>query len=329
VSDILKFSGGLALFLYGMWAVSDGLAALLGERGKEVIEKCCRRPWQGVLLGTLLTALLQSSSATTVMVVGFVNAGAMNLYQAVGVIMGANLGTTATAWLLSLVGLRVGGALSLFKPDALGHLLTAVGVVLLLFFKKRKRGREWGSVLCAFGILFTGLVSMSGVASSLATSPAAGETLALLESPVAGLLAGALLTAVIQSSSASVGILQALAASGRITLGMAVPIVMGQNIGTCATALLSAVGTSPNAHRAARLHLYFNLFGAAALLPCFELLCGLGILPRGVAVTSPDVASIHTAFNLTATLLLLPFTRQLVKMVTAREKKKVSLRAQR
>lgn len=268
---VLSFIGGLAFFLYGMSGMGKGLTKLSGGRMEALLARMCRTPLRGVLFGALVTAAVQSSSATTVMVVGFVNAGLMSLSHAVGVIMGANLGTTLTAWLLSLSG-NSGDSpfLRLLSPAALSPILAAVGTVLLLF-GKRDRVRDLGTVLAGFGILFAGLEMMSTAAAPLAENPAFVSALTIFRNPPAGLLAGALLTAVLQSSSASVGILQVLSGSGALTAEMAVPIVMGQNIGTCVTALLSGVGAGKNARRAALIHFYFNVFGAGILLGLFYL----------------------------------------------------------
>ncbi len=312
----LSFIGGLAFFLYGMSGLGKGLTKLSGGRMESVLARMCRTPLRGVLFGALVTAAVQSSSATTVMVVGFVNAGMMSLSHAVGVIMGANLGTTLTAWLLSLSGLSGENPfLFLLTPAALSPLLAAVGTVLLLF-GRRDRPRDLGAVLASFGILFAGLEAMSAAAAPLAKNPAFASALTIFKNPLAGLLAGALLTAILQSSSASVGILQVLAGSGALTAEMAVPIVMGQNIGTCITALLSGVGAGKNAKRAALIHFYFNFFGAVILLLLFYLLRAIRVIPTGLAVDEAAVALIHTIFNLAATAILLPFSRGLVRLAT-------------
>lgn len=321
---MLSFIGGLSFFLYGMSGLGKGLTKLSGGRMESVLARMCRTPLRGVLFGALVTAAVQSSSATTVMVVGFVNAGMMSLSHAVGVIMGANLGTTLTAWLLSLTGISGENPfLMLLTPAALSPVLAASGTVLLLF-GKRDRPRDLGAVLASFGILFAGLEMMSAAAAPLAENPTFGSVLTVFKNPVAGLLAGALLTAILQSSSASVGILQVLSGSGALTAEMAVPIVMGQNIGTCVTALLSGVGAGKNAKRAALIHFYFNTFGAVILLGLFYLLRIARIIPEGFAVDETSVALIHTVFNLSATAILLPFSRALLRLatLTVREKEK-------
>ena len=313
---VFSFIGGLAFFLYGMSGLGKGLTKLSGGRLESVLARMCRTPVRGVVLGALVTAAVQSSSATTVMVVGFVNAGMMSLSHAVGVIMGANLGTTLTAWLLSLSGISgENPILFLLTPAALSPLLAAIGTGLLLF-GKRDRPRDLGAVLTCFGFLFAGLEMMSAAAAPLAENPEFAAVLTVFRNPLAGLLAGALLTAILQSSSASVGILQVFAGSGALTVEMAVPIVMGQNIGTCVTALLSGVGAGKNAKRAALIHFYFNLFGAAILLGVFYLLRAVKLIPAGLAVSEASVALIHTVFNLAATAVLLPFSGQLLRLAT-------------
>lgn len=325
---ILAFLAGLAFFLYGMREVSDGLRALAGARLAGVLSRFSRTPLRGLLLGALVTAAVQSSSATTVMVVGFVNSGVMPLANAVGVIMGANLGTTATAWLLSLAGVSGGvPLLRFFKPSTLAPLLALAGVVLLFAAREKEKRRVLGTVLFGFGLLFAGMNQMSGAVAPLADSPEFARLFLIFQNPVAGLLLGALLTALMQSSSASVGVLQALCATGTVTLGTVVPIVMGQNIGTCVTALLSGLGTSRNAKRAALLHLYFNVLGAAVLLGVFYVLLKLGMIQGAQVVGAGTVATVHTLFNLAATLLLLPFSKQLLRLteLTVKNREKPEL----
>ena len=314
---LLQFIGGISFFLYGMSVMSAALRGLSGERLEGVLARACRTPLRGVLLGALVTAAIQSSSATTVMVVGFVNAGLMRLEHVVGVIMGANLGTTVTAWLLSLSG--VSGdvpLLVLLKPQSLSPILAAAGVVLILSPKFQKL-HHLGSALAGFGILFAGMEAMSEAVLPLAENPRFGEILTLFENPVAGLLAGALLTAILQSSSASIGILQALTATGAVKLSLAVPIIMGQNIGTCVTALLSGVGAETNAKRAAFVHLYFNVSGAALLMSAFYFLKFLGAVEGGILINEGGVALIHTLFNAATTIFLLPFHKLLLRAAVA------------
>lgn len=315
---LIGFLGGLALFLYGMRTMGQGLESLSGGGMRATLARLCSTPWRGVLVGAAVTAAIQSSSATTVMVIGFVNSGLMTLGHAVGVIMGANLGTTVTSWLLSLTG--IGGdstLLRLLKPESLASLLTLIGVVLLLLRRAdghERRGRV-GSILAGLGILFFGMEMMSGAVEPLTASPGFVGLLTLFSSPVAGLLVGAAMTAIVQSSSAAIGILQALTASGGVTLAAAVPIVMGQNVGTCITTLLSSVGASKNARRAALVHLYFNAIGAAVLMAIFCVV-KYALRPELLswAATPAAVAGIHTAFNVLSLLLLYPFSRQLERL---------------
>lgn len=320
---ILAFFAGLAFFLYGMREVSDGLRTLAGERLAGMLSRFSRTPLRGLLLGALVTAAVQSSSATTVMVVGFVNGGVMPLGNAVGVIMGANLGTTVTAWLLSLSGVSGGvPLLQFFKPSTLAPLLALIGVVLVFAARGRERRCMLGTVLFAFGLLFAGMEQMSGAVAPLADSSRVAQLFLVFKNPVAGLALGALLTALMQSSSASVGVLQALCATGAVTLGSVVPIVMGQNIGTCVTALLSGLGTSRNGKRAALLHLYFNVIGAAVLLGVFYLLLVLGAVSGARIVGAGAVAVVHTLFNLVSTVILLPFSKQLLRLTDLSVKKR-------
>lgn len=326
---ILGFFSGLAFFLYGMREVSDGLRELAGERLSHTLARFSRTPLRGLLLGALVTAAVQSSSATTVMVVGFVNSGVMPLSNAVGVIMGANLGTTATAWLLSLAG--VSGEvplLAFFKPVTLAPLFALTGVILMLVARGQNKRRLLGTVLFGFGLLFSGMNQMSGAVAPLADSPRFAQLFLIFQNPIAGVLLGALLTALMQSSSASVGVLQALCATGSVTLSTAVPIVMGQNIGTCATALLSGLGSSRNAKRAALLHLYFNAIGAVVLLGAFYLLLRLGTINGTRVADASAVASVHTVFNLAATAILLPFSKWLLRLTDLTVKKRESAELQ-
>ena len=308
----LQFLGGISFFLYGMSVMSKSLRETTGSKMEAVLARMCRTPVRGVIFGALVTAAIQSSSATTVMVVGFVNARMMTLRHAVGVIMGANLGTTITAWLLSLSG--VSGnvpLLRILKPEALSPLLAAAGVVLLLFGKRQKL-QHIGTGLCGFGILFAGMQAMSNAVAPLADNAEFSRILTLFANPVAGILAGAVLTAIIQSSSASIGILQALTTTGAVRLGMAVPIIMGQNIGTCVTAMLSGIGTERNAKRAAFVHLYFNVAGSVILLLVFYLLQFFGVLSAQIPMNEGSVALLHTVFNVATTVILLPFYKVLL-----------------
>ncbi len=312
---LFSFLGGLALFLYGMKTLGSGLEQLSGDRMRSLLERLCSTPLRGVLVGAVVTAAIQSSSATTVMVVGFVNSGLMQLSHAVGVIMGANLGTTLTSWLLSLTGIEGDNFfIRLLKPSSLAPILVFVGVVLIMFTKKEGK-RRVGGILSGLGILFFGMQMMSDAVEPLAEMPEFTRILTLFSNPLAGLLAGIAVTALIQSSSASVGILQALSASGGVSFSAAIPIIMGQNIGTCVTTLISCIGASKNARRAAFIHLYFNVLGTAILLAAFY---GLHAIVRfdfyDRAVTPLNIAVIHTLFNVISTVILFPFSSLLQRL---------------
>ena len=314
--DILSLLGGLALFLFGMQLMGNALEKKAGGSLKTILEKMTERPITGFLLGLLVTCVIQSSSATTVMVVGFVNSGIMKLRQAIFIIMGSNIGTTITAWVLSLTGVS-GDAwyVQLFKPQSFVPILALIGVVFFVFLKSNKK-RDTGLILLGFATLMTGMESMSAAVAGLKEVPAFANILTLFTNPILGVLAGAVLTAIIQSSSASVGILQALSSTGAISFGAAVPIIMGQNIGTCATALLSCVGANKNAKRTAFVHLYFNVIGTIVLLTLFAIAkaaLGLGVLDTMV-IDEFWIAVVHTAFNLLCTILWLPFTKLLEKL---------------
>ena len=260
--SVLSLMGGLAMFLYGMSVMGSGLEKLSGGRLERTLEKMTSNPIKGVLLGAAVTAVIQSSSAATVMVVGFVNSGLMKLRQGIGIIMGANIGTTITAWILSLTGLQGDNIfVQMLNPNSFSPILAMVGVVLMMGSKNGKK-KEIGAILIGFAVLMFGMSTMSAAVKPLAEIPEFTSILTYFRNPVLGVLAGAALTAIIQSSSASVGILQALSTTGGITYGAAIPIIIGQNIGTCVTALISCIGANKNAKRAAMVHLYFNLIGA-------------------------------------------------------------------
>ncbi len=312
---LFSFLGGLALFLYGMKTLGSGLEQLSGDRMRSLLARLCSTPLRGVLVGAVVTAAIQSSSATTVMVVGFVNSGLMQLSHAVGVIMGANLGTTITSWILSLTGIEGDNFfIRLLKPSSLAPLLTFAGVVPIMFSKNESR-RRVGSILAGLGILFFGMQLMSDSVEPLSELPQFQQLLTLFSNPLAGLAAGLILTAVIQSSSASIGILQALSVSGSVAFSSAIPIIMGQNIGTCVTTLISSIGASKNAKRAAFIHLYFNVIGTAILLLAFY---GIHALVRfdfyTAAVTPFWIAVIHTLFNVISTVILFPFSSFLQRL---------------
>lgn len=313
--DLLTMIGGLALFLYGMHMLSEGLEKLSGGKLERILESMTDSRWKAVLLGAGVTAVIQSSSATTVMVVGFVNSGIMKLSQAIGVIMGANVGTTITSWLLSLTGLEGDSfLLEMIKPTSFSPVLAMIGVVFIIFLKNPKK-RDIGGILVGFAILMTGMSTMSDAMKPLSEIPSFTRLFTMFESPFLGLIMGAILTAVIQSSSASVGILQALCATGTVTYGAAVPIILGQNIGTCVTAMMSGVGAGKNAKRAATIHLMFNVIGVAVFMVVFYTLnFALQFDFLSESANSAGIALVHTGFNILATIVLLPFAKQLEKL---------------
>lgn len=322
--SILTLIGGLALFLYGMNAMGDGLAKVSGGKLEKILENLTSNPIKAVLLGAGVTAVIQSSSATTVMVVGFVNSGIMKLSQAVGVIMGANIGTTITSWILSLTGIQGDNfIIQMFKPTSFSPVLAIIGVIFILFINDSKK-KDIGSIFIGFAILMYGMDMMSSAVKPLAEVPEFTNLLLKFSNPLLGVIAGALLTAVIQSSSASVGILQALCLTGAVPFSAAIPIIMGQNIGTCITAILSAIGAKKNAKRAAAVHLYFNLIGTVIFMTVFYLINAVvGFSFFHQAATPAGIAVIHSVFNVTATIILLPFAKGLEKLacLTIRDKK--------
>ena len=315
IFGVLTMIGGLALFLYGMNLMGDGLSNASGGRLEKILEKLTSNPIKAVLLGAGVTAVIQSSSATTVMVVGFVNSGVMKLTQAVGIIMGANIGTTITSWILSLSGIESTNIfMKMLKPTSFSPILAIIGVAFLMFSKKDKK-KDIGMILVGFAILMTGMDTMSGAVKPLANVPEFTNILLMFSNPILGMVAGAVLTAVIQSSSASVGILQALCVTGAVSYGTALPIIMGQNIGTCVTALISGIGASKNARRASLVHLYFNLIGTIVFMIVFYILnAAIGFPFMAEAANGAGIAVIHTVFNVCATLILLPFSGLLEKL---------------
>lgn len=321
---ILKMVGGLALFLYGMDLMGEGLAKASGGKMEKMLESLTSNTLKAVALGAIVTAVIQSSSATTVIVVGFVNSGIMKLGQAVGVIMGANIGTTMTSWLLSLTGIESGNFfMQLLKPSSFSPVLAVIGVIFMQFLKSDKK-KNVGMIMVGFAILMTGMDTMSAAVKPLANVPEFTNILLMFSNPILGMAAGAILTAIIQSSSASVGILQALCISGAVTTGTALPIIMGQNIGTCVTAMISSIGASKNARRTALIHLYFNLIGTIIFMILFYAANAIFKFTfMDSAINAAGIATIHTIFNVTATVLLLPFSKLLVKlaMMTVREDK--------
>ena len=316
--SILTLLGGLAMFLYGMQVMGDGLEKLSGGKLEKILENLSSNRLKAVLVGAAVTAVIQSSSATTVMVVGFVNSGIMHLSQAVGFIMGANIGTTITAWILSLAGIESSNFfVKLLNPSSFSPILALVGVIFIVFLHNEKK-KDIGNIMVGFAVLMFGMNTMSGAVKPLAQVPEFTNILLKFSNPILGVLAGALLTAVIQSSSASVGILQALCVTGAVQYGTALPIIMGQNIGTCITAMLSSIGATKNAKRAAVVHLYFNIVGTIAFMGVFYLLNTFLHFSFINDVAGPaGIAVIHSAFNVIATVVLLPFGDVLVKMACA------------
>lgn len=312
---MLTVIGGLALFLYGMYLMSEGLSMVSGKRLERILARLTDSPAGAVLCGAGVTALIQSSSATTVMVVGFVNSGIMGLEQAAGIIMGANVGTTVTAWILGLVGMESSSVLLwIMKPTSFSPVLALVGVVILLS-AKQDQYKNIASVPVGFFMLMFGMETMSNGVKPLVSVPEFTGIITSFSHPLTGLLAGLTLTAALQSSSASVGILQALCATGAVSYGTAVPIILGQNIGTCVTAILSAVGAGRNARRAALIHLYFNMIGTGIFLIGFYAVHA--IVPFKFFTKAADgfgIALLHSAFNIAALIVLFPFSHSLVKL---------------
>ena len=317
IFDVLALFGGLALFLFGMNVMGDGLTRAAGGKMERILEKLTSTPIKGVLLGAAVTAVIQSSSATTVMVVGFVNSGIMKLRQAVGIIMGANIGTTVTSWILSLSGIQGDSIwIQMLKPSSFSPILAVIGIAFLMFSKNEKK-HDIGMIFLGFTILMYGMDAMSGAVAPLADVPEFANVLLMFSNPVLGMFVGALFTAIIQSSSASVGILQALCMTGAVTYGTALPIIMGQNIGTCVTALLSSIGAKKNAKRAAFVHLYFNLIGTILFMIVFysiNAFVNFGVLQD--MATPAGIAVIHSIFNILTTIVLLPFGKGLEKLAT-------------
>lgn len=315
IFNVLNLIGGLALFLFGMNFMGDALEKRAGGSLQTVLSKITSSKWKGLLLGIAVTAVIQSSSATTVMVVGFVNSGIMVLSQAINVIMGANIGTTVTSWLLSLTGIESDNIfVSLLKPSAFTPVLALIGIILYMFLKNSKK-KDIGQILLGFAILMFGMEAMSDAVQPLKDIPEFQNILLMFSNPILGVVAGAVLTAIIQSSSASVGILQALCSTGQITFGAAIPIIMGQNIGTCATALISSIGANKGAKRAAVVHLCFNIGGTIIWLSIFEIInlfVHFDFLNDKIGVMG--IAVVHTLFNVLCTLTFLPLTKQLEKL---------------
>jgi len=317
--DVLTFIGGLSLFLYGMKLMGDGFEKQAGYRMKNILEKLTSSPLKGVLIGALITGIIQSSSATTVMVVGFVNSGLMKVSQATGVIMGANIGTTVTAWILSLTGIRGDSFfIQLLKPSSFTPVLALIGIIFTLG-SKNPRKKNIGTILLGFAVLMFGMETMSGAVKPLREVPEFTNILLKLSNPLLGIAVGAIFTCIIQSSSASIGILQALAlATGAIPYQSAIPILLGMDIGTCITAMLSSIGANRNARTAALVHLYFNIIGVAIFLVLFNLLnlvFRFDFLP--MPATPVGLAMINSLFKVFAVCVLFPFSTQLQKLAAA------------
>ena len=317
IFSLFTLFGGLAFFLYGMHVMSSGLEKMAGGKLEVLLKRMTSNPFKSLALGAGITIAIQSSSALTVMLVGLVNSGIMQLGQTVGVIMGSNIGTTLTAWILSLAGIESDNFfIELLKPESFSPLIALVGIVLIMASKQTRR-RDIGGILVGFAVLMYGMELMKNAVSPLADMPEFESILTAFSNPILGVVVGAVFTGVIQSSAASVGILQALSMTGGVTYGMAIPIIMGQNIGTCVTALLAGIGASKNAKRAALIHLYFNIIGTVLFMAAFY---GINaVFPFAFlddAANAAGIAVIHTTFNIIATAVLLPFSGTLEKLAT-------------
>ena len=324
IFSVITLFGGLAFFLYGMHLLSTSLEKMVGGRLERVLRSMTSNRFKSLLLGMGITIAIQSSSAMTVMLVGLVNSGIMELGQSVGVIMGSNIGTTVTAWILSLSGITSDNVfIQLLKPENFSPIIALLGIVLIMFAKSSKK-KDIGSVCVGFAILMTGMTLMSGAVKPLADLPQFRDILMMLNNPFVAILAGTLITALIQSSAASLGILQSLALTGSISFNMALPIIMGQNIGTCVTALLSSIGTSKNAKRVTAVHIYFNVIGTVICLSGFYIADSIfNFAFTDQPISSFMIAVVHSAFNLITTVILLPFCKQLEKLavLTVRDKR--------
>lgn len=323
VFDVFTLLGGLAFFLYGMNVMSTGMAKMAGGKMERLLRSMTSSKLKSLALGVVITAAIQSSSAMTVILVGLVNSGIMELGQTISIIMGSSVGTTMTAWILSGTGIQsTHFLLRMLKPQSFSPLLALAGAILIMTHKEGKK-RDVGTILLGFSVLMTGMVFMSGAVGGLRDMPAFQDLLLMFNNPILGVLVGTVFTGIIQSSDASVGILQSLSVTGSITFGMALPIIVGANIGTCATGMLSSIGANKNAKRVAAVHLYFKVIGAVVILSAFY---GLHAIFRfdfvDVPVNPLSIAVVHTLFNLINTILFLPFTKQLEKLavLTIREK---------
>ncbi len=312
--SFIPLGGGLAFFLFGMHEMSSGLEKMAGGSLERILKKMTSSKLKSMLLGAGITIAIQSSSAMTVMLVGLVNSGIMKLSQTVGVIMGSNIGTTLTAWILSTTGIESSNTfIRLLKPDNFAPIVALIGIGLIMLSKKSKR-KDIGGIFIGFAILMFGMTLMSGAVKPLADMPEFSSLLTAFTNPIVGVLVGALFTGIIQSSAASVGILQALALTGSITYGMAIPIIMGQNIGTCVTALISSIGVNKNAKRVSVVHISFNIIGTVIILILFylsEALIGFSFIDSPIGVVG--IAACHSIFNIFTTVILLPFSKRLVK----------------
>ncbi len=318
IFNVFTLFGGLAMFLYGMDVMGKALEKQAGSKLHSILEKLTSSPFRGFILGLIVTAIIQSSSATTVMVVGFVNSGFMTLAQAIGVIMGANVGTTVTAWILSLSGIQGDSfIITLLKPTTFAPILAFIGIILYMASKKEEK-KNIGVILLGFTILMSGMDMMSGAVKPLSNVPEFTQLFTIFSNPILGLIIGAVLTGIIQSSSASVGILQALSVTGAVTYGSAIPIILGQNIGTCITALLSCFGANTNAKRTAVVHLYFNIIGSISFMIMFYFANGIFHFSFiNDSINAAGISIVHTLFNVTATAVMLPLAKVLEKLACA------------
>lgn len=315
VFSVISLLGGLAFFLYGMNIMSAGLEKMVGSKLESVLKSMTSSRFKGLLLGTVVTAIIQSSSAVTVMLVGLVNSGIMKFSQSIGVIMGTNIGTTVTAWILSLAGIESDNAfIRLLKPESFAPIFALVGIILVSFVKSQKK-KNLGSILLGFALLMTGMSMMSGAMKPLSDMPEFRSLLTMFSNPIFGILAGLIITALIQSSSASVGILQSIATTGSLTFGAAIPIIMGQNIGTCITSVISSIGTNKKAKRVTAVHILFNVIGTVVLMSVYFILNAIfkfAIVNQPVSAVG--IAVLHSAFNIITTIMLFPFGGLLEKL---------------
>ena len=316
IFNFLSMIGGLSFFLYGMSVMGNGLSKMAGGKLENILERLTTKKIFAVLLGAGVTAVIQSSSATTVMVVGFVNSGIMKLSQAVGIIMGANIGTTITSWILSLTSIEGSNLwIKLLKPSSFSPILAAIGIILIMANKDESKEKDVGGIFLGFAVLMFGMETMSEAVSGLANNTYFTSLMTAFQNPILGMIVGAILTAIVQSSSASVGILQALCTTGAVHYSVALPIIMGQNIGTCVTSIISSIGANKNAKRAAMVHLYFNLIGTVLFMIVFYTLnIFVDFVFLGDKANAAGIAIIHSLFNIGATIVLYPLSDLLVKL---------------